>query len=85
MCVAAGDRQDRHTRAADALFAVTGDTPGTPLANTYARTEVEGGAIPTASLSGEDVPMSVLLAADTGDDIDFEPERLPLTARTPEL
>lgn len=29
--------------------------------------------------------MSVLLAADTGHDIDFEPERLGLTARTPEL
>ena len=29
--------------------------------------------------------MSVLLAADSGQDIDFEPERLGLTARTPEL
>lgn len=36
----------------------------------------------TAGLSGEDVPMSILLAADTGHDIDFEPERLGLSART---
>lgn len=85
MCGVGGDRQDRHARAADAPVAVTGNTPGTTLANTYARADVEGGAIPTASSSGEDVRMSVLLAADTGDDIDFEPERLPLTARAPEL
>lgn len=47
--------------------------------------EAEARAILTAGLSGEDVPMSVLIAADTGHDIDFEPERLGLTARTAEL
>ena len=31
------------------------------------------------------VPMSVLLAADSGQDIDFEPERLGLTDRAPDL
>lgn len=31
------------------------------------------------------VPMSALLAADSGHDIDFEPERLGLTARTQQL
>lgn len=34
---------------------------------------------------GEEVPMPVLLAADSGHDIDFEPERLGLIARTPQL
>lgn len=33
----------------------------------------------------EETPMSVLLAADTGHDIAFEPERLGLTARASEL
>ncbi len=47
--------------------------------------EAEARAILTAGLSGEDVPMSVLLAADTGHDVDFDPQRLGLTARTPEL
>ena len=47
--------------------------------------EAEARAILTAGLSGDNVPMSVLLAADSGQDIDFEPERLGLTARTPEL
>lgn len=47
--------------------------------------EAEARAILTAGLSVEDVPMSALLAADTGHDIDFDPERLGLTARTPEL
>lgn len=47
--------------------------------------EAEARAILTAALSPEDVPISVLLAADTDDDIDFEPDRLPLRARTPEL
>jgi plasmid stability protein len=47
--------------------------------------EAEARAIITAGLSGEDVRMSVLLAADAGHDIDFEPDRLGLTARTPEL
>ncbi|MFY2859520.1 FitA-like ribbon-helix-helix domain-containing protein [Mycobacterium sp. THU-M104] len=47
--------------------------------------EAEARAILTAGLPGDDVPMSVLLAAGTGDDIDFEPERLGLTAWTPEL
>lgn len=47
--------------------------------------EAEARAILAAGLSGEDVPMSALLAADTGHDIDFEPERLGLTARTAEL
>lgn len=39
-------------------------------------------------LYAEQRSMSVLLAAgtaDTGDDVDFEPERLGLTARTPDL
>ncbi|MBN9636646.1 MAG: antitoxin [Actinobacteria bacterium] len=47
--------------------------------------EAEARAILTAGLSGENVPMSVLLAADTGHDIDLEPERLGLTAHTPDL
>lgn len=47
--------------------------------------EAEARAILTAVLAGEDVPMSVLLAADSGHDIDFEPERLGTSARTPEL
>lgn len=47
--------------------------------------EAEARAILSAGLSGEDVPMSVLLAADTGHDIDFEPERLGPTARTADL
>lgn len=47
--------------------------------------EAEARAILTAGLSGEDVPMSVLLAADSGQDVDFEPGRLGLTAKTPEL
>lgn len=42
-------------------------------------------AILTAGLLGEEVPMPVLLAADSGHDIDFEPERLGLIARTPQL
>jgi plasmid stability protein len=47
--------------------------------------EAEARAILTAGLSGEEVPTSVLLAADTGHDIDFDPERLGLIAFTPEL
>ncbi|WP_096867711.1 FitA-like ribbon-helix-helix domain-containing protein [Mycolicibacter icosiumassiliensis] len=47
--------------------------------------EAEARAILSAGLSGEDVPMSVLLAADTGHDIDFEPEHLGPTARTADL
>ena len=47
--------------------------------------EAEAREILTSGLSGEDVPMSKLLATDTGHDIDFEPERLGLSARTPEL
>lgn len=47
--------------------------------------EAEARAILTAGLSGDDVPMSALLAADTGEDIDFAPDRLGLTARTPTL
>lgn len=47
--------------------------------------EDEACAILTAGLSGEDVPMSVLLAADSGQDIDFEPQRLGLIGCTPEL
>lgn len=39
----------------------------------------------TARLSNEGVPMSVLLTADTGADFEFDPERLGLTASTPEL
>ncbi len=47
--------------------------------------EAEARAILTAGLAAEDVPMSVLLAADSGQDVEFEPESLGLTARTPEL
>ncbi len=47
--------------------------------------EAEARAILTAGISGEQVPMSVLLAADSGHEIHFEPEPLGLTARTPEL
>ncbi len=47
--------------------------------------EAEARAILTSGLAGEDVPMSVLLAADTGHDIDFEPQRLGLRARTADL
>lgn len=47
--------------------------------------EAEAREILTAGLSDEEVPMSVLLAADSGDDFDFEPARLGLTARTPQL
>lgn len=43
--------------------------------------EAEARAILTAGLLGEEVPM----AADSGHDIDFEPERLGLIARTPQL
>jgi plasmid stability protein len=40
----------------------------------------------TADIELPDGPMSVLLAADDDDhNADFEPERLGLTARTPEL
>lgn len=34
--------------------------------------------------SGNDVPMSLRLAADTGHDIDFQPQRLGLTDRDAE-
>lgn len=47
--------------------------------------EAETGANLAAGLSGEDVPMSVLLAADTGQGIEFDPGRLGLTVHTPEL
>lgn len=44
--------------------------------------EAEACEILTAGVAGEDVYMSALLAADSGQEIDFEPERLGLTART---
>jgi antitoxin FitA len=44
-----------------------------------------GRVISKAGLAGDDVPMSVMLAADAGHDIDFEPEPLGLAARTPKL
>lgn len=48
--------------------------------------EAEARAILTAGVSGEEVTIVDLLADDSPDsDFDFEPERLPLTARTPEL
>ena len=47
--------------------------------------EAEARTILTAGLAGENIPRSVLLAADSGHDIDFDPERLGLTARTPQL
>ena len=43
--------------------------------------DAEARAILTAELSGQDVPISVLLAADSGHDIDFEPERRPGSRR----
>ncbi len=45
--------------------------------------EAEARAILADALSGEDVPMSVLLGADSGHDIEFEPERLGLVPTTP--
>lgn len=47
--------------------------------------EAEARAILTAVLAGEDVPMSALLASESGHDIDFEPERLGIRARTAQL
>ena len=38
--------------------------------------EAEVRAILADALSGEDAPMSVLLGADSGHDVEFEPERL---------
>lgn len=43
--------------------------------------EAEARTILSAGLSGENVPMSMLLAADSGYDIDFTPQRLGLSAR----
>lgn len=45
--------------------------------------EAEVRAILADALSGEDVPMSVRLGADSGHDIEFEPERLGLVPTTP--
>lgn len=56
-----------------------------PAARHHHSVEAEARAILTAGLLGEEVPMPVLLAADSGHDIDFEPERLGLIARTPQL
>ena len=48
--------------------------------------EAEARAILTSGLSEEVVTIVDLLADDSPDsDFDFEPARLPLTARTPEL
>jgi plasmid stability protein len=48
--------------------------------------EAEARAILAAGVSGEALTIVDLLADDSpGGDFDFEPERLPLTARTPEL
>lgn len=47
--------------------------------------EAEARAILTTALADEDVPMSTLLAAESGHDVDFEPERLGTRARTAEL
>lgn len=48
--------------------------------------EAEARAILTAGVSGEEVTIVDLLADDSPDsDFDFEPERLPLAARTSEL
>lgn len=44
--------------------------------------EAEVRAILADALPGEDVPMSVLLGADSGNDIEFEPERLGLVPTT---
>ncbi|WP_459544393.1 FitA-like ribbon-helix-helix domain-containing protein [Mycobacterium tuberculosis] len=58
---------------------------GVRAARHHHSVEAEARAILTAGLLGEEVPMPVLLAADSGHDIDFEPERLGLIARTPQL
>ncbi len=48
--------------------------------------EAEARAILTAGVAGDEVTIVDMLADDSpGSDFDFEPERLPLTARTPEL
>lgn len=45
--------------------------------------EAEVSAILADALSGEGVPMSVHLGADSGHDIEFEPERLGFVPTTP--
>ena len=47
--------------------------------------EAEARAILADSLEREPVTIIDLLSTDEGSDIDFDPERLGLTARTPEL
>lgn len=47
--------------------------------------EAEAREVLTAALAGEPATLVDLLATDEGADIDFEPERLGLTARSPEL
>ena len=48
-------------------------------------TEAEAREILAASLAREPATIVDLLATDEGADIEFEPDRLGLTARTPEL
>lgn len=45
--------------------------------------DAEVRAILAEALSGEDAPMSVLLGADSGHDVEFEPERLGFVPTTP--
>lgn len=47
--------------------------------------EAEARSILAEALEGEPVSMTDLLRADDGAEIDFEPERLGLAARTPDL
>ncbi|MEO6470659.1 MAG: plasmid stabilization protein [Aeromicrobium sp.] len=47
--------------------------------------EAEARAILAGALERESLTLVDLLASDEGADIDFEPERLGLTAHTPEL
>lgn len=48
-------------------------------------TEAEVRAILSDALGGVRLTLAELLASDEGADIEFEPERLGLTARAPEL
>lgn len=48
-------------------------------------TEAEARAILSDALGGVRLTLAELLASDEGADIEFEPERLGLTARAPEL
>ena len=51
----------------------------------HSSVEAEARAILAGALEREPVTLVELLGTDEGADIDFEPERLGLTARTPDL